>query len=150
MPEIHSIVYKPESAGKDREDAYTRLSIQQATLRTGWGIDGDRKGGHPDRQLNIMCLETLESLRSEGFRTDPGAMGEQIIVKGLELVDLLPGTIVQFGATARIEVIKPRTGCERFERIQGLSPALAQKRMGVLARVVQDGEIMIGDSVYVV
>ncbi|MCA9909440.1 MAG: MOSC domain-containing protein [Anaerolineae bacterium] len=150
MPEIHSIVYKPESAGKDREDAYTRVPMQQATLRTGWGIAGDRKGGHPDRQLNIMCLETLESLRSEGFKTEPGAMGEQIIVTGLELGDLLPGTVVQFGEAARIEVLKPRTGCDRFERIQGLAPALAQRRMGVLARVVQDGEITIGDSVYVV
>jgi MOSC domain-containing protein YiiM len=149
MTEIYSIVYKPKDAGMNEADAYARVSLQKAVLRTGSGIDGDLKGGHPKRQLNIMCYETLASLSDAGFKTEPGAMGEQIIIKGLDLVDVLPGTLVRFGETAQIEVLEPRSGCDRFEHIQGLSRQLAQKRMGVMARVVQDGEINVGDSVIV-
>ncbi|MCC6614603.1 MAG: MOSC domain-containing protein [Anaerolineae bacterium] len=149
MPEIYSIVYKTEEASQNDADAYARVPLQTAFLRSGSGIDGDLKGGHPDRQLNIMCYETLTGLNQEGFKTEPGAMGEQIIIKGLDLIDLSPGTRVQFGDSAQIEVVKPRTGCDRFEHIQGLSRHQAQDRMGVMARVVQDGEISVGDSVTV-
>ncbi|MBE0690935.1 MAG: MOSC domain-containing protein [Anaerolineae bacterium] len=149
MPEIYSIVYKPRDVGMSEADAYARVSLQKAVLRAGSGIDGDLKGNHPKRQLNIMCYETLASLSDDGFKTEPGAMGEQIVIKGLDLVDMLPGTLVRLGNTAEIEVLEPRTGCDRFEHIQGLSRELAQRRMGVMARVVQDGEISVGDSVIV-
>jgi hypothetical protein len=51
-----------------------------ATLEAGCGIVTDRKGRQPERQLNIMALETLEELRAAGLRTGPGEMGEQIVV----------------------------------------------------------------------
>ena len=149
MPEIYSIVYKPKDAGIDEADAYARVPLQKALLRSGSGIEGDLKGSHHNRQLNIMCYETLASLSRDGFKTEPGAMGEQIIITGLDLVDASPGTLVRLGETAQIEVLEPRTGCDRFEHIQGLSRSLAQKRMGVMARVVQNGEISVGDSVTV-
>lgn len=151
MPSIHSIVYKPASAERQKsEDAYVRVPAEQVTLVTGRGIDGDLKGGNPKRQLNVMCYETLQGLDGEGFSVAPGKMGEQLIISGLDLVDLEPGTRVQIGTDAQIEVIEQRNGCERFEHIQGKSPSLAQRRLGVMAGVVQGGVIRVGDSVQVV
>ena len=59
------------------------------------------------------------------------------------------GDQVQIGDEARIEIVKPRTGCERFEHIQGLSPSLVQGRMGMMAKVVTPGVIRVGDAVKV-
>jgi MOSC domain-containing protein YiiM len=149
MPEIYSIVYKPIDPANDRADGYIRVATQQATLRAGYGIEGDRKGGHPKRQLNVMSYESLQNLRQAGFAVEPGQMGEQIVISGLTEAELLPGAHVRLGETAQIEVIELRTGCDRFEHFQGLSRSLAAGRMGVMARVIADGVIHVGDGVEV-
>jgi len=96
MSEIVSIVYKPESAQRDAPEHYTRVPLASATLVVGGGIEGDRKGKHPDRQLNIMSLETLGRLRAEGFHTEPGQMGEQIVVQGLDVAALARAAADEF------------------------------------------------------
>lgn len=149
MSQITSIVYRPTHVEAKPADHFSRISLDSAQLVTGYGIEGDRKGGNPNRQLNVMCQETLDQLASEGFQTQPGQMGEQVIIGGLQdnLNSLSPGTQLQLGDSAVIEVVEPRTGCDRFEAIQGYAPALAARRLGVMARVLQSGTIRVGDAV---
>ena len=133
------------------KDHYSRLPLQTARLIENYGIEGDCKGGHPDRQINLMSQETLRELATEGFKTAPGQMGEQLIIDDLDRdLNTLPvGTRLQIGAQAVVELIKPRTGCERFEAIQGHPPAEAAQRLGVIARVVTGGSIQVGDQVQI-
>jgi MOSC domain-containing protein YiiM len=148
MAEIYSLVYKPKD--ENAPDHYTRLPLESARLVVGHGIEGDLNGkGNPARQLNVMSFETLAQLSAEGFKTDPGEMGEQITLRGLDINALESGTRVQLGEQAVIEVIKPRTGCERFEAIQGHLRSDAAGRLGVMARVVVDGVVRVGDPVKV-
>ena len=148
MASIISIVYQPEDQayGETRTD-YIRTPLQNAKLVAGHGILGDRKAGHnPERQLNVLSQEWLEAVGTKGYRNGPGQFGEQIIVSDLPVEKLTPGTQLQLGESARIEVVKTRTGCERLEAaqrksIQGLGP------IGVMAKVVTDGVIEVGDSV---
>jgi len=149
MPEIYSIVYTPASVERHPNDYYARVPLEEAVLTVKAGIEGDLKGKQPDRQLNVMSYETLQQLAAEGFKAAPGQMGEQITLKGLNVNTLNEGDQIQLGDEARIEVIKPRTGCDRFEHIQGKSPSLVQGRMGVMAKVVADGAIRVGDPVKV-
>ncbi len=146
MAEIYSLVYKPKD--ENAPDHYTRLPLESATLVVGHGIAGDLNGGgKPERGLNVMSFETLAALSGEGFRTQPGQMGEQIVVRGLDVRALPAGTLVQLGESAIIEVIKLRTGCERFEAIQGKARGDAAGRLGVMARVVTGGLVRVGDAV---
>jgi len=144
---ITSIVYKPGDTTSDPEDHYLRTSLDSAKLVTGYGIEGDRKGGNPKRNLNIMSFETLEALHQEGFSTLPGQMGEQIVIQGLNVGSLSEGDRLQFGEHACIEVVSHRTGCDRFEHIQGKTRQQAAGLMGVMAKVVADGMISVGDPV---
>jgi molybdopterin adenylyltransferase len=144
---VASIVYKPKGTASDPDDRYLRVPLASASLVVGHGIEGDRKGGHPRRQLNIMSYETLEALRKEGFRTQPGGMGEQIVLQGVDVGRLAAGDRLQIGEHACVQVIDHRTGCQRFERIQGKSPQQASGRMGVMAEVVTGGVIRVGDPV---
>ena len=147
MISITSIVYKPEGIVSDEGEHYLRIPINSAHLIAGYGIEGDRKGGNPRRNLNIMSFETLEALHKEGFSTLPGQMGEQIVIQGLDVGNLSEGDRLQFGDHACIEVVNHRTGCQRFENIQGKTPQQAAGRMGVMAKVVADGMIALGDPV---
>jgi len=94
-----------------------------------------------------MSVETLQALAEEGFKTQPGQMGEQITLQGLDMSRLNKGDRLQIGEQARVEIVSHRTGCERFEQIQGKSPRLAAGRLGVMARVVVGGTISIGSPV---
>ena len=147
MSIITSIVYKPEGTVSDPEDHYLRVPLESARLIAGYGIEGDRKGGNPKRNLNIMSFEALEALHKEGFSTQPGQMGEQIVIRGLDMGDLSEGDRLQFGEHACIEVVSHRTGCDRFEHIQGKTRQQAAGKMGIMAKVVADGMIAIGDPV---
>ena len=149
MASVVSIVYKPEKAPAQAQ-AYHRVPLQTAELVIGHGIEGDLKGGHPKRQINIMCHETLEQLRSEGFHVEPGQMGEQITVTGLDINALKPGERVQIGTDAVIEIVEPRTGCDRFQQYQGRHPSDAAGRLGQMAMVVAGGTIRIGDMIRVI
>ena len=149
MTQIASIVYRPIGEPNPKDD-YLRLDLDDANLVAGYGIEGDAKGGHPERQLNVMSYETLTILRSQGFYTEPGQMGEQIVIHQLD-VDALPaGAQVQLGKDAIIEIVKPRTGCDKFETVQKRSRTLVQGQMGQIARVIVGGKISVGDPVRVV
>jgi MOSC domain-containing protein YiiM len=146
MTQIASIVYKPQNQ-PEPEDGYLRLDLDEAMLVAGYGIEGDAKGGHPDRNLNIMSYETLTNLRTQGFYTEPGQMGEQIVIHQLDVDNLPSGTRLQLGAEAVIEVLKPRTGCDRFEKYQKKLRTQAANQMGQMARVITGGSIRVGDPV---
>lgn len=147
MIKVTSIVYKPENIISDPSTHYVRVPLEVANLLAGYGIEGDRKGGNPKRNLNLMSFETLAALGEEGFSTLPGQMGEQIVIQGMEMGKLAPGDRLQIGAQACVEVINQRTGCQRFEQIQGKSPKLASGRMGVMAKVVTSGKVAVGDPI---
>ncbi len=147
MGEVVSIVYKPKRSRK-RADGYVRVPLEQTTLIEGYGIEGDAKGGHHSRQINIMALESLETLKAAGYDTAPGRMGEQIIVKGVDIESLQPGDRVQLGESV-IEVTKPRTGCDKFEAFQGKTRAPVPQ-MGMMAKVITGGALRVGDPAGIV
>ena len=148
-PHIVSIVYTPAGDYDRPVERYLRVPISSADLVAGRGIRGDRKGSNSNRALNLMSAETLAVLANEGFKTSPGQMGEQIVIAGLDFSSLIEGTRLQLGDAAVIEFVQDRTGCERFERIQGKSPSTVAGRLGFMACVITGGHIAAGDAVRV-
>ena len=149
MAQISSIVYKPAQLATGRPKAFARTRVEQAALIAGHGIEGDVKGGNPKRQLNLMSLEMLEQLASEGFDTAPGHMGEQIVIRGLAVDALARGARLQIG-DALIEVVGAREPCERFEYAQDKPRQSVIGRVGVMAKVLTGGVIREGDGVRLV
>jgi MOSC domain-containing protein YiiM len=149
MATIYSIVYQPEDKKYDgRNHDFIREPLQQATLVSDHGIDGDAKAGrNRNRQLNVLSLEWLEGLKTFGYRTKPGEFGEQVIVQGLEVERLQPGDQLQIGESAMIEITKARTGCVRLEAAQGRSNEAFGGLVGMMAKVVVGGDIQVGDEV---
>jgi MOSC domain-containing protein YiiM len=149
MAHVVSIAYTPRDVEvRKPQDRYARVSLERAKLLEFHGIEGDAKGGTTERQLNVMHTETLAELSAEGFKVGPGEMGEQIVIAGIEPAAIVEGTRLKLGE-AVIEVVKPRTGCARFEMIQGKPRQSAKGRLGVIARVITSGEIAVGDPVEV-
>ena len=151
MAHIHSIVYQPiDQAYGEHLDYYIRVPLQQARLIADHGIEGDQKAGHnPMRQLNLLSREWLTAIQPKGYKTEPGQFGEQIILADLAVENLEPGTRLQLGNEASIEITKSRTGCERLELAQGKSIE-GLGAIGVMAKILAGGTISVGDSVTVI
>jgi MOSC domain-containing protein YiiM len=144
---VVSIVYRPEKTRRPR-DRYERAAAERVLLVERQGIEGDMKGSKTKRQLNVMHAEVVAELAAEGFQAGPGELGEQVVVAGVDRDPMVAGARLRIGA-AVIEVVEPRTGCARFEMIQGRSRKEVKGRLGVIARVIEGGEVAVGDPVEV-
>ena len=153
---VVSIVYTPQNVEVRRpQERYARVAVERVALREFQGIDGDRKGGTGDRQLNVMCAELVAELGAEGFKAAPGELGEQIVIAGIDPVALAEGARLRLGS-AVIEVTdQPHLGCAKFSSRFGLealrfvnSDVGRRLRLrGMNARVVVPGTVGQGDAV---
>jgi len=141
---LASIVYSPQPG------SFNRHPLPEAMLLAGYGIDGDRKGGHPNRNLNVMDHEMLDRLAAEGYPTGPGVLGENLIVAGVNLGAQPEGTRVRVGLEAVIEVVRLREPCYKLTALDPRMPDAVIDRVGVMARVIESGVIRVGDAVAVI
>lgn len=150
MGYIFSIVYQPydQTYGERRED-FIRVPLETANLITNHGIEGDQKAGHRTRQLNLLSYQWLAERKKEGYKTNPGEFGEQLIIKELAVETLNPGDRLQLGDEAIIEMTRARTGCLRLGTAQGIDGQLPYQYIGIMAKVITGGSIRVGDSVKV-
>jgi MOSC domain-containing protein YiiM len=114
----------------------------------------DRKAhGGPLRALCMYSAERLGELATEGHNLNPGYLGENVTIEGLDWSLVVPGVLVNLGPEVRCEVTSYTTPCWKNARwfIDGdFSRILQDKHPGysrVYARVIQGGSIARGDTV---
>ena len=136
-----------------------KLPVERAMLDAdGLAGDGHRDTLHhggPDRAVCLYALERIEALRAEGHSVEPGHLGENVTVAGLDWDAVRPGARLRIGP-ALIEVTRYTTPCANirgsfsdgyFNRIHAArSPGCSR----VYARVGQGGEIGRGGPVELV
>ena len=140
---LTSIVFTPHPG------SYNRKPLAEATLIAEHGIEGDRKGGHPKRNLNIMDAEMLAVLAGEGYPAGPGVLGENLILQGVDVSTLPAGSRLRIGDSALVEVGRLREPCYKLTALDARMPAAVIGRVGVMARVLHGGTIRVGDEVSV-
>lgn len=138
---LDSIVYSPQPG------SYNRHPLSQAQLLAGYGIEGDRKGGNPRRNLNILDQEMLAALATEGIPTGPGVLGENLIVSGVAISSLAEGSRLRINQQTIIETMTLRVPCYKLTALDAAMPGSVVGRVGVMARVLVGGAIHVGDPV---
>jgi len=132
---------------------------------TPLGIEGDGHAhpevhGGPQQAVLLLCLETIEELKAEGFAVYPGALGENLTVEGLDRRRIRIGQRYRAG-DAILEITKIRRPCKTIgvygEGIQnaiydaqvkaGDPTSSRWGRSGFLAAVVRGGRVSEGAPV---
>lgn len=109
------------------------------------GLEGDRHA-MPDSSRQVLLLEQEACVE---YDFPIGAIRENITTRGIELMRLPKGTMLEIG-DSRLELTKECEPCSMVDDVRmGLREELQHKR-GMLARVVRGGEIKIGDAIRVV
>jgi MOSC domain-containing protein YiiM len=151
----------------------TKPNAASIRLVAGLGVDGDahqgatvkhrsriaRFGGTPNlRQVHLIHAELFDELRAAGFTISPGQMGENVSVRGLDLLALPAGARLHLGQAAVVEVTGLRNPCRQLDTLEpGLMAAtLAHdaagnlvRKAGIMAIVLASGEVREGDPIRV-
>lgn len=125
-----------------RKEPPTRL--ERVFALENFGLEGDAHAKKESaRQVLLMDRETLDEL---GLKQ--GDLKENITTSGIPIASLEAGARVQVGE-ALFEITGPCPPCGKMESIrQGLRAELSGKR-GMLARVIESGEIKEGDRIII-
>ncbi len=125
-----------------------RKPMQQRSLVraiAGRGLEGDLHAlPESPRQVLLIESETLAE-----FQLSAGVVKENITTRQIELMTLPRFQRLRVG-TVVLELTGPCAPCRRMDEI---SPGLQEQlrgRRGVLARVIEGGEIYINDPIVVV
>lgn len=139
------------------------------SLLAGQGVQGDAHCGEtvqhlylkrknplaPNRmQVHLFQAELLDDLAELGFQIGPGQIGENILTRGLSLIDLPEGTHLQLGE-AVIELTCLRHPCVQIDRFRpGLQKHMSRRDgtrlqylAGVMGTVRQGGQVTTGDRI---
>ncbi len=143
-------------------------------LLAGLGVEGDahlgttvqhrsrvaRDPSQPNlRQVHLLHRELLDELQAQGFVIGPGDVGENILTRGLDLLDLPTGAVLRLGSSAEVEVTGLRNPCVQLDRFRpGLMAATLGRdaagnlvrKAGVMAVVLTGGEVRPGDAIEVI
>ena len=107
----------------------------------GQGLQGCAHANPPKREVLFASLEHLESVGVE-----PGAIRETLTVDGADVQTWPVGQQVRVGE-ALFEITMVCDPCHRMDELRdGLRAELDGKR-GMLARVVEGGEVAVGDEI---
>ncbi len=107
----------------------------------GEGLEGCAHANPPKREVLFVSKEHLDSVG-----VDPGAIRENLTVDGDDVQQWPIGQRVRVGE-AVFEITMVCDPCQRMDDLrQGLRAELDDKR-GMLARVVEGGEVAVGDEI---
>jgi MOSC domain-containing protein YiiM len=122
--------------GSGRSEARERVRALEAQ-----GLEGCAHANPPRREVLLVSKEHLDAVGVE-----PGAIRENLTVDGLDVHDWAPGQQVRVGE-AVLEITMVCDPCHRMDELRPGLRAELDGRRGMLAHVVEGGEIALGDAV---
>ena len=122
-----------------------KTEVPSAVLTPEWGIVGDAHGGSWHRQVSLLSAEQIEQFRKKTW-VDYGAFGENLVVEGFDF-RTLPVTSRFAIGNAVLEMTQIGKECHSDCAIRRRTGDCIMPREGVFARVLQGGEIHVGDEV---
>ncbi|MEM9937953.1 MAG: MOSC domain-containing protein [Pseudomonadota bacterium] len=163
-----------EAVCRDGEHRFSKQVSGEIELLAGLGVKGDAHAGRtvkhrsrvavdpsqPNlRQVHLIHGELHDELVAQGFRVGPGIMGENITTRGIDLLGLPRGAILQVRSGAEIEVTGLRNPCKQLNDYQaGLTQAVLDRspdgqlirKSGIMGIVKTGGTVKAGDAISVV
>ena len=156
---------------KKAQPGIPKLEIAAIQLLENYGVVGDYHAGEfvrhrylakkdptkPNlRQVLLIDPTILTELASQDIHLEPGMMGENIILDGINVMSLVIGTQVEVGE-AVLEITEVRNPCYQLNEMHPRLLKVAEtsgtkpdpRNVGMLARILTGGWVRPGDTVTV-
>ena len=151
---------------------FSKVPQSEITLLEGLGVDGDAHAGKTvqhlyriklDRtapnlaQVHFLPVELFDEMAALGYALAPGAMGENVLTRGLDLAAMPTGATFRVGE-ALVEISGIRDPCKKIDALgMGLTKAMFGKtprggllrKAGIMGVVRRGGVLRPGDAIAV-
>lgn len=163
------------AVARDGTHRFAKPTCDRIRLIAGLGVEGDAHAGptvqHRSRiaatpkapnlrQVHLIHSELFSELAAKGFTVAPGQLGENVSTRGIDLLALSPGTRLRLGEKALVEITGLRNPCRQIDDNIGVGATAATldygpdgllvRKAGVMAVVLESGEVKAGDSIAIV
>ena len=101
-----------------------------------------------DRSILITSTDSYALARSNDIQMPHSSLGENLLID-YNPYSLPVGTRLHIGNSI-LEISQPCTLCNHLTKINNKLPKLLKNDRGIFAKVVQEGEIKTGDSIYLI
>lgn len=163
-----------ESVSINQHHTFSKPPQESINLIAGYGIEGDAHAGEfvqhlflkkrnptaPNlRQVHLIHAKLLDELKGKGYPVQPGDLGENITVRGVDLAALPTDTLLKVGESAVLRVTGTRDPCFQIDRfMEGVQELVTTRdevgnvtgRCGVMTVVEAGGVVQPGDRVEIV
>ncbi len=124
--------------------------VGSATLIEELGLEGDAHAGFAHRQVSLLADESIDKMRAKGLSDlRPGAFGENLTTRGIDLVSLQVGQRLRLGEGVVLEVSQIGKECVDRCAIYYQAGDCIMPREGIFARVIKGGLVKKGDVIEV-
>jgi molybdenum cofactor synthesis domain-containing protein len=124
-------------------------AVQQAVLLEDRGLQGDAHAGSGHRQISLLNEADIEAMKAKGLSLQPGAFGENLVVRGIDLAVLGVGSRLRAG-DAELEITQIGKLCHNPCAIHESAGECIMPRDGVFARVIKGGSVVPKLSIEVI
>lgn len=116
-------------------------------LEEGFGLRGDAHGGDWHRQISLLSIEQIGTMKAKGLDVKPGSFAENLTTSGFDLGSVKVGDRLKIGESAILEVTQIGKECHTRCAIYNKIGECIMPEQGVFARIIAGGEVKNGDSV---
>lgn len=129
-----------ESKGTPKTD------VGEGILLPGLGIDGDAHAGFAHRQVSLLAVEDIETMKEKLPDLVPGSFAENITVEGFDLSSLSIGDRIRVGE-ALLELSQIGKDCHTRCAVYHKTGDCIMPKKGLFFKVIEGGRIASGDKV---
>lgn len=126
-----------------------KTPVSQGEFVVDFGIKGDAHAGNWHRQVSLLAAEGIEEFRRRGGKVEFGDFGENLIIEGIDLINLPIGTQLKCGEVIMemTQIGKEcHTRCNIFHQVGDC----IMPRQGVFTKVLKGGIIKKGDFIDII
>jgi MOSC domain-containing protein YiiM len=120
--------------------------VSEGCLEPDVGLVGDAHSGPWHRQLSLLALESIQTMRERGVQVNPGDFAENVTTEGIELYTLPVGARLALGEV-EVEVTQIGKECHAGCAIRQQVGDCVMPRQGIFVRVLNPGTVRPGDPV---
>jgi MOSC domain-containing protein YiiM len=124
--------------------------VGSGTLIEDRGFEGDAHAGDWHRQVSLLAIESIDTMRAKGLDVGPGDFAENITTSGIDLLALPIGTTLRVGDSVLLEISQIGKVCHTKCAIFYQAGDCVMPREGLFAVVRQAGDVAVGDPVELV
>ena len=138
------------SINKSDKRGTVKYPCESGELIENTGLKGDAHADGSHRQLSLLAKESYDKMEALGSGKLPlGSFAENLTTTGIILHTLPVGTVLKIG-NCTVQVTQIGKECHNGCEIQKKVGKCVMPLEGIFARIINGGEINVGDKIEIV